>query len=85
MQQPDLILADEPTAALDPAAAADVCRLLVAAARSATLVSVVHSPNLLPVLADRVIGLKQGRLAFDRPTGQVNEKNLESLYLADPG
>lgn len=83
LQKPNLILADEPTAALDPAAAADVCKLLVRAAKSATLITVVHNMNLLPLLATRVIGLKQGRLAFDLPVEQVNELNLHALYLAE--
>ena len=58
LQRPRLILADEPTAALDPAAAAEVCRLL----------------------ADRVIGLRLGRIAFDLPVAQVDERRLVDLY-----
>lgn len=80
MQGPRLILADEPTAALDPTAAAEVCRLLVAAAHGATLLTVVHNPALLPVLADRVIGLRQGRLAFDLPVAAVDDRQLVGLY-----
>ncbi|MBL8422072.1 MAG: ATP-binding cassette domain-containing protein [Candidatus Accumulibacter phosphatis] len=80
LQRPRLILADEPTAALDPAAAAEVCRLLVAAAAEATLISVVHNPSLLPLLADRVIGLRLGRIAFDLPVAQVDERRLVDLY-----
>lgn len=80
MQSPRLILADEPTAALDPTAAAEVCQLLVAAAAGATLLTVVHNPALLPVLADRVIGLRQGRVAFDLPVSQVGDRQLVGLY-----
>lgn len=80
MQKPRLILADEPTAALDPGAAAEVCDLLVTSARDATLITVVHNPTLLPVLAQRVIGLKAGRIVFDVPTSEVNEQRLQSLY-----
>jgi phosphonate transport system ATP-binding protein len=80
MQKPRLILADEPTAALDPGAAAEVCELLVTSARDATLITVVHNPTLLPVLAQRVIGLKAGRIVFDVPTSEVNEQRLQSLY-----
>lgn len=80
MQGPRLILADEPTAALDPTAAAEICRLLVDAAAGATLLTVVHNPALLPVLADRVIGLRQGRVAFDLPTQQVGDRQLVALY-----
>lgn len=80
MQGPRLILADEPTAALDPTAAAEVCQLLVNAASGATLLTVVHNPALLPVLADRVIGLRQGRVAFDLPVSQVGDRDLVGLY-----
>lgn len=80
MQRPRLILADEPTAALDPAAAREVCQLLVKASAAATLVSVVHSPALLPLLADRVIGMKNGSIAFDLPMAAVNSAGLDALY-----
>lgn len=80
MQGPRLILADEPTAALDPTAAAEICRLLVDASEGTTLLTIVHNPALLPILADRVIGLRQGRIAFDLPTPQVGDRQLVALY-----
>jgi len=80
MQRPRLILADEPTAALDPQAAAEVCALLADAAHGATLVTVLHNPALLPLLADRVIALKAGRIAFDLPLAQVDPADLAALY-----
>ena len=85
MQRPRLILADEPTAALDPSAAAEVCHLLVRAAREATLITVVHNLALLPLLAERVIGLKQGRIAFDLPLARVDDQELVDLYRPDAG
>lgn len=83
LQQPRLILADEPTAALDPAAAAEVCRLLVQASNGATLLTVVHNTTLLPLISDRVIGLRQGRIAFDLPVGDVDDRALLALYQVD--
>ena len=83
MQQPQLILADEPTASLDPAAAQEVCTLLSLAARGKTLLTVVHDTRVLPLLADRVIGLAHGRLAFDLPVAAVGEATLVALYRAD--
>lgn len=80
MQNPKLILADEPTAALDPSAAAEVCRLLCEAAATATLITVVHTPSLLPLLAERVIGLKQGQIVFDLPIAAVDAEKLANLY-----
>lgn len=85
MQGPRLILADEPTAALDPSAAIEICHLLAKAAANATLISVVHNPSLLPLLADRVIGLKQGRIAFDLPVAAVDDQQLVNLYRPDSG
>jgi phosphonate transport system ATP-binding protein len=87
MQRARLILADEPTAALDPQAAAEVCTLLARAAhgqRGTTLISVVHNPSLLPMLADRVIGLRQGCIAFDLPVDKVDDACLLSLYRTEP-
>lgn len=80
MQRPRLILADEPTAALDPVAAGEVCQLLRKASGSATLVSVVHNPALLPLLVERVIGMKNGMIDFDLPTDQVSAERLDALY-----
>jgi phosphonate transport system ATP-binding protein len=88
MQRPRLILADEPTSSLDPAAAEAVCRLLgdsargLAGGRPATLLTVVHHPALLPLLAERVIALRQGQLAFDLPLAEVSAARLEALYCA---
>lgn len=84
LQRPRLILADEPTANLDPAAAADACRWLGSVARGATLITVVHQPALLPLLADRVIGLRDGALVFDQPITQVGVDRLQALYTSSP-
>lgn len=85
MQSPTIILADEPTASLDPLAAVDIANLLSSVARSqgSTLVSVVHDPGLLPLLADRVIGLHRGAILFDLPLGQIDDAMLGRLYRDD--
>jgi phosphonate transport system ATP-binding protein len=80
LQQPKLILADEPTSALDPAATQQACQALLAVARQATLLTVVHDPALLPLLADRVIGLKGGRVAFDVALSALDTARLQDLY-----
>ncbi|MCE2918103.1 MAG: ATP-binding cassette domain-containing protein [Rubrivivax sp.] len=86
MQRPRLILADEPTASLDPTGTVELCRILSVAAQElgATLVTVVHQAELLPLLADRVVGLRQGRLVFDRPTADLDAATLTSLYATTP-
>jgi phosphonate transport system ATP-binding protein len=80
LQRPKLILADEPTSALDPSATLDACRFLRATSEKATLVSVVHDMDLMPVLADRVIGLSEGQVIFDLPIKEAIPERLSSLY-----
>jgi phosphonate transport system ATP-binding protein len=80
LQRARLVLADEPTAALDPASTALVLAALQRQAEQATLVSVVHDATLLPALADRVVGLAGGRIVFDRPRAALAANELRALY-----
>ena len=77
-----MLLADESTANLDPSATREIAALLarIASERQLTLVTVAHSLELLPDLADRVVGMKAGRILFDRPTGEIDEDTLRDLY-----
>ncbi|MFM2080430.1 MAG: hypothetical protein RLZZ124_133 [Cyanobacteriota bacterium] len=79
-QEPLLLLADEPLASLDPRLAEDLLALLLreATAPRALLLS-LHRPDLLAGF-DRVIGLREGRLHFDRPREQVDQALLSELY-----
>ncbi len=82
LQRPRLLLADEPTSALDPAATTQVCQALrlLASEPGRTLIAVVHDLDLLPLLANRVIGMAAGRVQWDRPIGEVNAPMLHDLY-----
>jgi phosphonate transport system ATP-binding protein len=80
LQAPRLILADEPTSALDPRATIEVCQALRATAAHATLLTVVHNPELLPLLADRVIGLAGGRVVFDVDVKDATPDRLTEFY-----
>ncbi|HEX4878398.1 MAG TPA: ATP-binding cassette domain-containing protein [Limnobacter sp.] len=80
MQRPRLVLADEPTAALDPTAADEVCQLLVQSTERATLITVVHNTNLVPLLSHRVLGLKAGCLVLDCPSTALTQHQLDALY-----
>jgi len=83
-QQPHLLLADEPLASLDPRLAKDLLQLLLEQARAprALLLS-LHRPDLLAGF-DRVIGLRQGRIQFDRPIHALAHRELEALYAGLP-
>ena len=85
-QQPDLMLADEPLASLDPAIAAEVLdRLLtfepdgmLRSGAQAVVVS-LHRPELIDRF-DRVLGLRAGRLVMDTSAGAVSDADLRDLY-----
>jgi phosphonate transport system ATP-binding protein len=79
-QAPDVLLADEPLASIDPALGAEVIRLLLQAAHGRTLVVSTH--QLDPVLPHfpRVVGLRDGAIAFDAPTADVGADDLARLY-----
>ena len=84
-QQPDLVLADEPVSALDPALARQAVRVLVqdATARNATLVASLHAVDLALAEFPRVVGVRDGRIAFDLPATDVSEARLRELYASE--
>lgn len=79
---PGLLLADEPTASLDPNTAKAVTRLIVdqAKARGMTLVFCTHWFDIVRHDCTRVIGLRDGRVLFDCPPAEVTEPRLATLY-----
>ncbi|OBY86191.1 phosphonate ABC transporter ATP-binding protein [Delftia sp. JD2] len=81
-QQAELILADEPVAALDPALALSTVQLLVheAAARGATLVASLHAVDLALACFARIVGIRDGAIAFDLPAAEVTQEHLRALY-----
>jgi ABC-type lipoprotein export system ATPase subunit len=74
VNEPAVVLADEPTGSLDSVTAHEVVRLLVVAARErdAAVVLVTHDPSVA-AHADRVVALHSGRLQTGAPAGQARE------------
>lgn len=84
-QEPQLLLADEPLASLDPRLAQELLHLLLeqVTPQRALLLS-LHRPDLLQGF-DRVIGLRQGRLCFNGTVAELTSSVVESLYAGDGG
>ena len=80
--QASLFLIDEPLSALDPTRAAQAVESLTRAAaeRGATLVATLHHVEMALRHFPRIIGLRDGELAFDLPAAQVTPARLHQLY-----
>ena len=77
-----LLLVDEPLSALDPTRGQQAIASLTQAARErgATLVSTLHHVEMALQHFPRIIGLRDGELAFDLPAAQVTPERLQALY-----
>jgi phosphonate transport system ATP-binding protein len=85
MQRPEIILADEPDASLDPRSGEEVMRLLSELARSKglTLIFVSHRIEHTLKFADRVLGLQNGHVVLDSPAAVCSVSGLNSFF-SDP-
>ncbi len=87
-QQPTLLLADEPVASVDPARARATLELLCRIGREEglTLLVSLHDPQLVREFFPRVVGLRAGRVVFDRAAADLDGAALDALYaLEDDG
>ncbi|NIF16435.1 ATP-binding cassette domain-containing protein [Pantoea sp. Cy-639] len=81
-QRPEVLLADEPVSAMDPVLADHSLALLNrhAQAHGVTLVASLHAVDLALAHFPRVIGIREGQVAFDCSAEAVTEGLLEALY-----
>ena len=82
VSQASLFLVDEPLSALDPTRATQAIASLTSAAkeRGATLVCTLHQVDTALASFPRIIGLRDGLLAFDLPSSEVTQDILRALY-----
>lgn len=82
VQDPKVILADEPVASLDPALANEVLELVVSVARERgkTVIASLHAPEMARRYFGRVVGLRDGRVEFDVAATDLNDVLLTRLY-----
>ncbi len=81
-QDPWALLADEPVSSVDPARARDTVALLrdLCAERGLTLLVSLHDLELARAFFPRLVGLRGGRIVFDRPTQAIAEGDFRELY-----
>jgi phosphonate transport system ATP-binding protein len=82
MQQPEMMLADEPVASLDPATSHSVMKYLELLNKEdgITVLCSLHFLSLARTYATRVIALKDGRIEFDGLPKDIDEQRFKDIY-----
>jgi phosphonate transport system ATP-binding protein len=82
MQEPKLLLADEPTSSLDPKTSVEIMQLLadVARLREIPVLINMHDVDLATRFADRIVGMSGGRVVFDGAPAGLSDAMLKQIY-----
>ena len=85
IQNPDIILADEPVSSVDPSLASWIVALLTELSTGSrkTLLMNLHSVDLALAYFPRIVGVRDGRVHFDLSPDKVTHALLEGLYAGD--
>ncbi|WP_256392904.1 phosphonate ABC transporter ATP-binding protein [Natronoarchaeum rubrum] len=85
VQDPELLLADEPVSSLDPKAARDVMSYMKQAAdeRGLTTVASLHQVNIAREFGDRFIGIRDGEIFFDGTRDELTMDVVDDLYYGE--
>ncbi len=86
VQEPSLILADEPVASLDPASADRVLGLLHSICKDDGITAIVslHQLEFAKRYADRIVALAQGRIVFDGTPAKLGKQEIARIYGTTP-
>ena len=82
LQNPDILLVDEPTASLDPKTSRQIMRLIceICAERSLAAVINIHDVPLAQMFAERIVGLRAGEVVYDGPPDGLTAAVLTEIY-----
>ena len=82
MRRPDLLLADEPVASLDPVTGQQILALLrdIQQTRGLTVLMNSHNVEFSKIFSDRIIGLASGQVVFDGPPAALTGAVLAAIY-----
>lgn len=82
MQDPKLLLLDEPTSSLDPKISREVMALIMEIAKEyrVPVLCNIHDVKLAMEFCNKMIGLQDGEKMFDGPTANMNEEKLNEIY-----
>ena len=82
MQEPEILLADEPVASLDPESSQHIMALIqeLAERRRLTVVCSLHQVDLALEWGSRIVGLQAGRVVLDAPARNLDEASVMEIY-----
>ena len=82
MQQPKLMLADEPTSSLDPKTSVEIMTLIseLGTAKNIPIIVNMHDVELARRFADRIIGMAGGAVVYDGPPAGLTDAHLKAIY-----
>jgi phosphonate transport system ATP-binding protein len=82
MLDPEVVLADEPVASLDPKISRDILTLIRDAARerNTSVLCSLHQVDLAREFGDRIVGMRDGRIVFDGTPAEFTDEVVERLY-----
>jgi len=82
IQNPELLLVDEPTASLDPKTSRQIMRLIkeLCAERKLSAIINIHDVMLAQMFAERIVGLRFGEIVYDGPPDELTPAVLTSIY-----
>ncbi|MFQ3790347.1 phosphonate ABC transporter ATP-binding protein [Halomonas sp. A29] len=82
LQRPELLLVDEPTASLDPKTSRQIMRLIreLCAEHELAAIINIHDVALARQFADRIVGLRAGRIVFDGRPEELDAETLTTIY-----
>jgi len=82
IQDPDLLLVDEPTASLDPKTSRQIMRLIkeLCVERKLSAIINIHDVMLAQMFAERIVGLRLGEIVYDGPPADLTPEVLTKIY-----
>ncbi len=85
IQNPDILLVDEPTASLDPKTSRQIMRLILELCREHGLPAVInmHDVPLARMFVERIVGLRAGEIVYDGPPSGLSDARLTDIYGAE--
>ncbi len=86
MQDPEILLADEPTASLDPKTSEQIMGLLrdLAGELKLPVLINIHNVTEAKIYTDRIVGMRYGRIIFDDTPDKLDQEAMDQIYSGSP-